>query len=163
MFAAVAVLFIGLSVDMLRPAYEIPTAPSNWFGVLFFSAALAGQAAAILVFAHSVGASAVWRSAIVAGTGGVLGAAANILEDGLLLEWAFGAFIVGSFISVIGLAALTVSVGVTMRESSRALAAIPAGVLVGWLTVPIGGGLLIATAWLAAAALALRRARANPT
>ena len=60
---------------------------------------------------------------------------------------------------VVGLAALSIAIALLGRGSDRLLAAVPAATLIGQLVFPVGGGLLMAAAWLACAWVQTRRAR----
>jgi hypothetical protein len=59
--------------------------------------------------------------------------------------------------SALGLAALALVVALRSEGGRRTLAAIPAATLLGQLTFPTVGGILLPAAWLAAAVLVLRR------
>jgi uncharacterized membrane protein len=95
----------------------------------------------------------------VVATGSVLSSAANILEDGLKLEWAFFAFVLGTLTMHIGLVALTVALATRGRE--RHFALIPAGTSAAILLFVVAGGPVMLATWLAAAALALNFARGS--
>ncbi len=80
---------------------------------------------------------------------------ANILEDGVGLDWAFFAFVLGLLILDLAMLALTIAVGVLGRGRRRFLAVIPAGTLTGIQLFVIAGGPINLATWLAAAAAAL--------
>ena len=100
---------------------------------------------------------------LIPATGIVLSAVANILEDGLRLDWAFWPFVVGSGITLLGLLMLTGIMVFAGRGSQRVLAVVPAGTLAAIATfVEVGGPVMLAT-WVLAAALTLStRATAQP-
>ena len=159
LFAAVgigfAVLFLhGLTV----PNFQDPVTLSDWFATLGFSVALFGLAAALLIFGRLFGEPLIRRMSLVPALGAALGGASNILEDGLQLDWAFWFFVSSLALSALGLAALAIAIVVLARGGDRLLAAVPAATLVGQLAFPVGGGLLMAAAWLGCA-WAQRRTR----
>jgi len=80
----------------------------------------------------------------------------NLLEDALQMRFAFWFFIVGTVLTILGLIAFTLVVAGVCRGRRRLLAAVPAATLVGVLLFEEGGGVLIAAAWLIAAAISLR-------
>jgi membrane protease YdiL (CAAX protease family) len=93
----------------------------------------------------------------VVAAGAVLSSIANVLEDGLKMEWAFFAFVAGLAIIELGLLALAFAL--VARGGQRHFALVPAGTIAGILFfVPAGGPLLLAT-WLLAAGLAVAPAR----
>ena len=157
LFTVVGVGFFVLWVQMLDPGHQIPEAPSNWFGVLSFSALLIALAFALSTFARLIGGRVVFRVSLVPAVGAALGGVTNILEDGLHIEWAFYAFVLSLAIIDLGLLAFTVVVAFTRRGGRRLLAAVPAATMAGVLLFPVVGGILILPAWIAAAALALGR------
>ena len=152
LFSSVGVAFFAHWV-LADPGYDASESQDEWLHVLGFSAALLGLALALPAFALMAGAQLVLRIAFVAGAGAGLGSLANILEDGLRLDWAFFVFVLGSAILVLGLLDLTVAV--IRRSDRRLLALIPAGTLAAIIFyVPVGGVVMLVT-WLLAAALAL--------
>ena len=162
LFTVVGVGFGVLWLQMLNPGFQIPESPSDWFRVLAFSALLIALAFAIPTFARLIGGHLVFRVSLVPAAGAALGGVSNILEDGLHLEWAFWLFVLSGAIIIVGLSAFTVVVAFIGRGRRRFLAAVPAAATAGWLLAPIGGGILMSAAWLAAAAVVLRRpARAD--
>jgi len=87
----------------------------------------------------------------------VLSSVANVLEDGLKMEWAFFAFILGAAIMHIGLLALTIAL--LALGGRRHFALVPAATIVAILIYPIAGGPIMLATWLVAAALALAPTR----
>jgi hypothetical protein len=159
LFIAVGVGFGVLWLHSLTgPDNQDPVSVSDWFATLGFSVALIGLAAALPVFGRLFGEPVVFRVSLVPAVGAALGGVANILEDGLQLGWAFWFFVLGSGLSVLGLAALAVVIAFIGRGGGRLMAAVPAGTLVGQLLFPVGGGVLMLVAWLGAAAFVLGRA-----
>jgi hypothetical protein len=140
-----------------KPGFDTSPTQGEWPNVLAFSAMILSLAFAVPQFAALTGERvAVWPSRVVA-AGAVLSSAANIVEDGLMMDWAFFAFVLGTAIINIGLLALTIAIMV--RGSQRHFALVPAGTLVGILLyVMLGGPVMLAT-WLLAAALALAPTR----
>lgn len=149
LFAGLGLAFLVLFLHGLTgPDFQHPVTVSDWFATLGFSAVLFGLAAALLMFGRMFGDSRIRRVSFVPGIGAALGGASNILEDGLQLEWAFWAFVLSAGLTVLGLAALTIAIVVLARGGDRLLAAVPAATLVGQLVFPVGGGLLVAAAWI---------------
>ena len=157
LFTVVGVGFFVVWLRMLDSGGQIPEAPSNWFGVLFFSALLIALAFALPTFARQIGGRIVFRASLVPAVGAGLGGVANILEDGLHLDWAFWLFILSLAIIDFGLFAFAIVVAFIGRDRGRLLAAVPAATLAAVLLFPVIGGVLMLVAWLAAAALALGR------
>ena len=156
LFTVVGVGFGVLWLQMLNPGFQIPGSPADWFRVLAFSALLIALAFALPTFARLIGGRVVFRVSLVPAMGAALGGVSNILEDGLHLEWAFWLFVLGGAIIIVGLSAFTVVVAFIGRGRRRFLAAVPAAAMVGWLLAPVGGGIFLSAAWLAAAALVLQ-------
>ena len=159
LFIFVGVGFLVLFLHRLTdPDFQDPVSFSDWFATLGFSVALFALAAALLVFGRLFGEPLIRRMSFVPSVGAALGGASNILEDGLQVDWAFWLFVLSAGLSALGLAALTAVIALTGRERGRLLAAVPAATLVGQLTFPVGGGLLMAGAWLGLATLVRRYA-----
>ena len=162
LFTVVGVGYFALWLRMIEPGFQIPDAPSDWLGVLTFSALLIAQALTLPTFARLIGVETVFRVSLVPVIGAALGGVTNVLEDGLHQDWAFYGFVAGSVITMLGLAALALMLGFTGRGQRRLLAAIPAALFAGQLLFPVVGGILVLPAWLAAAAVASGRpARAS--
>ena len=142
-----------------RPSAEMTASMTEWPNVLWFSATILTLAVALPVFGRIVGGRWVVRLASIAGAGSGLSSVANILEDGLRVEAAFYAFILGSYIQVAALAGLTVALAMTTTGRGRLAALIPAGTLAGLLLFPVAGGPIMLVTWLVAAGAALALAR----
>ena len=140
--------------------FQDPESAVDWFTVLSFSAALFALAFALPMLAQLIGGKVVFRVSLVPAVGAALAGLSNLLEDALQLGWAFWPFVLGAAMVVVGLVASTVVVAVAGRGRLRLLSAVPAAMLIG---VPglheAGVGVLILTAWLAAAALVFYRPR----
>jgi hypothetical protein len=153
-----AALFVLLGIGfcaywvVAQPTYEGSSGQGEWPHVITFSGLTLGLAISVPLFAQLVGGRIVLRGSIVVSAGATLSSAANVIEDGLKMEWAFYAFVLGTVIILIGLLALTVAI--VTRESHRHYALVPAGTMAALLFfVPVGGPVMLAT-WLVAAALA---------
>ena len=138
----------------------------EWPRVIGFSATLLLLALALLAFGGMVGGRWVTRLATIAGgTAGVM-SVVNIVEDGLRVEAAFFAFVVGLLILDAVLAGLALAIARTEAGPRRLLATIPAATLAAILLYPLVGGPLMLGAWLAASVAALspamRQMRATP-
>jgi hypothetical protein len=70
--------------------------------VLAFTAIILTLAIAVPQFAQLVGGSIAFRSSLVVATGASLSSVANVLEDGLKLEWAFFGFVLDTAIILLG-------------------------------------------------------------
>jgi MFS family permease len=158
-FAAVGLSFLVLFLHRLTdPDFQDPVTLSDWFATLGFSVALFALAAALPVFGWMFDELRIRRVSFVPSVGAALGGLSNVLEDGLQLDWAFWFFVLSSGLVVVGLLALSIAIALLGRGSDRLFAAIPAATLAGQLVFPVGGGLLMAAAWLGCA-LAQRRTR----
>ena len=152
LFTAVGIGFLVLFVHQLTgPNFQHPVTLSDWSATLGFSAALFALAAALARFGRMFGDLRIRRVSFVPSFAAALGGTSNVLEDGLQLEWAFWAFVISSGLMVLGLAALAIVIAGVARGGDRLLAAVPAATLVGQLVFPVGGGLLVAAAWLGCA------------
>lgn len=160
LFAAVGLAFLGLFLHGLTgPDFRHPATVSDWFATLGFSLALFAIAAALPMFGRMFDELRIRRVSLVPSIGAAVGGASNVLEDGLQLDWAFWFFVSSAGLVVVGLAALSIAIALLGRGSDRLLAAVPAATLIGQLVFPVGGGLLMAAAWLACAWVQTRRAR----
>lgn len=119
--------------------------------MLFAGVALFALAVALPRFGRMFDELRIRRVSFIPSVGAALGGASNIFEDGLQLDWAFWFFVLGSGLVVVGLAALAIAIALLGRGGDRLLAAVPAATLVGQLVFPVGGGLLMAAAWLGCA------------
>lgn len=139
---------------LARPTFEATASNTEWPTVLGFSATLAVLAVALPVFGQMLGGRSVVRLSLVAGAAVGLSSVANVLEDGLRLEWAFVVFIVGEVVLLVSLLALTLVIAATGRGVYRLLALVPAGTALGLLLFVSAGGVIMLATWLAAAAAA---------
>ncbi len=137
-----------------KPTFDAAASQSEWPTVIWFSATLALLAVALPVFGRMVGGRWVVRLALVAGAATGLSSVANVLEDGILLDWFFAVFIAGEAVSLVSLLALTVVIAATRRGSGRLLALVPAGTALGLLMFVYAGGIIMLATWLGAAAAA---------
>jgi hypothetical protein len=145
-----------LAVLLTDPAYQDPETAADWFAVLSFSAALFALAFALPMLAQLIS-GRVFKVSLVPTVGAALAGLSNLLEDALQLGWAFWLFILSTALIIVGLVAFIIVVAVAGRGRLRLLAAVPAATLAAILLFPVGGGVLIVAAWLAAAAIGLRR------
>jgi hypothetical protein len=161
-FVVTGVLWLTRSLASFGdPAFTDPESAFDWFSVFSFSAALASLALALVAFAQLVGGRATGIAAAVAAAGAAIGSLANIVEDGLRQGWAGVAlYFPGVLLMLLGIVALTIAVAASSKGAARLLAAIPATALLGMLNLEVGGGVLVLAAWIAAAVVAERRARA---
>ncbi len=158
--AALFALFgVGFSAHWVvtKPSYEMSPTQGEWPYVLAFSGVLLGLACAVPLFAQLVGERIAFRASLVVAAGAVLSSDANVLEDGLKMEWAFYAFVLGTAITLIGLLALTAAI--VARGGQRHFALVPAGTLAALVFNVAAGGPVMLVTWLAAAALALAPTR----
>jgi len=158
LFTVTGVLWCTSWLSLLTdPAYQDPETAADWFAVLSFSAALFALAFALPMLAQLISGRVVFRVSLVPAVGAALAGLSNLLEDALQLGWAFWLFILSTAVIIVGLVAFIVVVAVAGRGRLRLLAAVPAATLAAILLFPVGGGVLIVAAWLAAAAIALGR------
>lgn len=135
-----------------KPSFAASPSQSEWPTVLWFSASLALLALALAMFGRLAGGGWAARLALVASGAVACSSLANILEDGLDLDWAFAVFILGELVALISLVALTVVLAATSRGTGRMLAVVPAGTALGLILFVYAGGLIMLVTWLAAAA-----------
>ena len=138
---------------VVTPSFEVSPTQAEWPYVLWFSAIILTLAFVVPQFAQLAGGSFAFRASLVVAAGAVLSSAANILEDGLKMDWAFFAFIAGLLIMYVGLIALTLSLWA--RGRIRHFALVPAGTMASLVFYVFAGGPLMLAAWLLAAALSL--------
>ena len=161
LFAVVGVLVLvhWLVAD---PGNGVSEKQSEWIFVLVFSAAVAGLALAVPVFARLTGGAVAFRVSLVPAGGAALSSLANVLEDGLGLGWAFVPFVAGSAVVGAGLVALAAVIAFAAAGGPRLAGAVPAVAAAGLGLYVIAGGILMLLAWLLAAAMALRVSRGAP-
>jgi hypothetical protein len=127
--------------------------------VFAFSALILLLAFAVPQFAQLAGGQFEFRASLAVAAGAALSSVANVLEDGLKVEWAFFAFILG--VAIIDLGLLVLTIAIARRGAQRHFALVPAGTIAGIVVyVPAGGPLMLAT-WLTAAGLALAAMRSS--
>jgi hypothetical protein len=136
-----------------NPSFEASPTQFEWPYVLAFSAIILSLAFAVPQYAQLVGGRVAFRASLVVATGSVLSSVANVLEDGLNMEWAFFAFILGTVVMYMGLLALAIALAA--RGGRRHFALVPAGTMAAILFFVIAGGPAMLATWLLAAALAL--------
>jgi hypothetical protein len=137
-----------------RPSVEATASMREWPTVLWFSATLLCLAVAIVAFGRMVGGPLTARLAAVAGAGAAWSSIANVVEDGLRIDAAFFAFILGTLVLVLAGLAMAVVLARTATGWSLLLAAIPAGTVAGVVGFVTFGGPVLLVTWLAAAATA---------
>lgn len=158
LFALTGLVFFG-HWSVANPSFEASPTQGEWPNVLAFSALILTLAFAVPQFAQLVGGRVAFRASRAVAVGAVLSSAANVLEDGLKMEWAFFAFVAGLAIIELGLLALAIAL--VARGGQRHFALVPAGTIAGLLFYVVAGGPLMLVTWLLAAGLALAPAR-NP-
>jgi hypothetical protein len=136
-----------------HPSFEASLAQNEWPYVLAFSATILSLAVGVPLFFRLVGDRLAFRTSLVVAAGSVLSSIANVIEDGLRLEWAFYGFVLGAAVVLLGL--LTLTIVIARGREQRRFALVPAGTLAGILFYVIAGGPIMLATWLAAAALAL--------
>lgn len=152
LFAFVGVAFL-LHWVLADPGFEASDTQDDWRYVLGFSAALLSLAVALPMFAQFVGRRGVLEVSLVAAAGAALTSAANIVEDGLHMGWAFFVFVLGTGALGLGLVALTALIATAAHGTGRLTALVPAGTLAAILFYVHAGGPVMFATWLAAAAL----------
>lgn len=147
-----------------KPSFDGSPTQSEWPHVLAFSAIILTVGFAVTQFAQFVGGRVAFRASLVVAAGAVLSSSANVLEDGLRMEWAFFGFVLGTLIILLGLLALTIAI--VARGRQRHMALVPVGTMAGLMFFVTAGGPVMLATWLVAAALALelgrKRAEAAP-
>ena len=156
LFGLTGLLFFG-SWLVTNPSFDVSPIQGEWPFVLAFSALILTLALAVPQFADMVGGRAAFRASRTVAVGAVLSSAANILEDGLKMEWAFFAFIAG--LAIMELALLALAIVLVARDGQRHFALVPAGAIAGLLLYVVAGGPLMLVTWLLAAGFALAPAR----
>lgn len=139
-----------------NPAYQHPVNAADWIAVVSFSVGLLGLAAALPMFAQLIDGRRVFRVSLIPAAGAALAGVTNILEDGMQMHDLFIVFVASAWLTLVGLIAFTVVVARAGSGRTRLWAAVPAATLVGQMLFPVGGGVLMLAAWLAAARLALQ-------
>lgn len=154
LFLATGLVWCAISLRaVLDPTYQVPPVPGDWFSVLSFSAAIFALAIALPVLAQTLGDGRVVSASLVGAAGAAAAGVANIVEDGLRIEWAFFVFIGGALVLEIGLLAMAALILIRVRGRLRFLAAVPVVMLLDVLLLhEFGGGVLVLAAWLLAAA-----------
>ncbi len=156
LFAAVgAALFVHWV--LADPGFDASESQDEWPSVLLFSAAVAGLAVGLPVFARLVGGTGLFRASLVAASGALVSSVANIVEDGLHQEWAFWVFVLGSAVLLAGLLAMAVLLLRRGCVPARLPAIVPLGTAAGLVLYVVAGGPIMLGTWLAAAAFALAR------
>jgi hypothetical protein len=167
-FIVTGLLFAASSLTFLFGGnFQNARSLMDWFTVFSLSAALLALAVAAPMLARVAGTRWTIHASLLASAGATLAAIANLLEDALHMDWAFAVFVVGSAVTQVGLAATAITIAAGARGSDRALALVPAIVILDLLILhPVGGGVLVLAAWIWAAAVVLSwprsfRARMN--
>ncbi len=134
-----------------RPTHEATDQMSQWPYVLFFSGLLAALAIGLLGFTTSISRRSARRAGYVATAALFGGSLVNIIEDGLDVEAMFFAFIATTLATLVALIVMAAILLLNPRGSSRLLALVPAGLIVGimffvevgWLVMPATWGIAI--------------------
>jgi hypothetical protein len=138
------------------PTHDVSNDQSSWWHVIAFSAVIVLIAIGSVSVGRLLGRFA-RRPSLVSATGAGVASAANIVEDGLQMGWAFFVTVAGTAVLLLGLAATAVRAVVKARGRSSALALVPVGTAVAILLYVDAGGPIMLATWLFAAALVLRR------
>ena len=146
--------------SVVKPSFEGSPTQGEWPYLLAFSAMILMLAFAAPQFGQLVGGRVAFRASLVVASGAVLSSGANILEDGLKMEWAFFAFVLGTGIILIGLLVLTIAI--VASAGQRHFALVPVGTIAGLPLFVIAGGPIMLVTWMLAAALALTPTRKQP-
>jgi hypothetical protein len=140
---------------VVKPTSDMTASMTEWPQVLSFSAVLLLLAGALLTYGRMVDQrSAVRRSWAAAGAA-TLSSIANIIEDGMQVEWAFFLFVAGEATLLVTLLVMSVSIVRRGTARDRLLALVPAGTAAGVVLFVLAGGPILLVTWLLAAALAL--------
>lgn len=140
-----------------HPGLDVSPTQGEWPHVLAFSAAILMLAFAVPLFARMVGQRLAIRASWVVAAGAVLASAANVVEDGLKVEWAFFVFVASTAIMLAGLLALTLLI--VARSRGRGLALVPIGTLAALLFYVTAGGPVMLATWLLAGVFSLTSRR----
>ena len=162
LFVLVGVLFV-IEFEVADSRGDVSETQADWTVVLLFSAALLALAVALPVFGQLSAGHPGLRASMLAAAGAGLSSAANIVEDGLLIEGAFFAFIAGAAILNLGLLVLTGVIVWRSRGVRRAHAVVSALTLVAITVYATAGGYLMLVAWLIAAGFAVAAPRVAPS
>ncbi len=157
-FTATGLLFGASSLVMLGdPNFQHPATALDWFATLSLSAALLALAVALPMLARLVGGRRLYLVSVFGAFGAAVAGIANLVEDGLQLDWAFLPFIAGALIVQVGLVGMTVLMFLRSDNRTRLLALVPLITAVDILALHAhGGGVVVAMAWIGAAFVALR-------
>ena len=156
-----AAFFAGVGIAFFThwavtdPGFEESASQSEWRHVLAFSAVLSTLAVAFPLYGRMVRDRWAFRLSLIAAAGAAIGSAANIVEDGLQMDWAFFVFILGTGVMLLVLVALALVVGGTGPGRYRLLAVIPAATAAAIILYVWAGGPIMLVTWLAAAGIAL--------
>lgn len=153
LFALVGVAFLAHWI-IADPGYEASASQTEWPYVLGFSAALISLGFALPIFGQMIGGKHIVRWSMIAGAGAAVSSLANVVEDGMGVDWAFFVFVLGAAIIDMGLLVLAGVLAIGGRGKARLLALIPAGTLLAVLAYVAAGGVVMLVTWLAAAAVA---------
>ncbi len=137
-----------------KPAFDARPEADEWPYMLAFSAIILALALALPHFADLAGGQIALQGAYVGAAGALLSSAAYVFEESFEIEAASLAFLLGTLISVAGLAAMSISLA--GRVGRRRFALVPAGTMAGLVLFGPAGGPVMLVTWLVAAVLALR-------
>jgi hypothetical protein len=156
LFALTGLVFFAFWF-VAKPSFDVSPTQGEWPQVLAFSAMILTLAFAVPQFARLVGGRFAIGASRVVAAGAALSSVANVLEDGLKMEWAFFAFVAG--LAITELALLALAIALVARGGKRHFALVPAGTIAGILLYVVAGGPLMLVTWLLAAGFALAPTR----
>jgi hypothetical protein len=148
-FVLVGLGFLGywLGVDLSR---DETAAQSQWSYVLLFTAVLLLLGVGLVLFGAMLQSPLARRAAYVAGAGAVLCGAANVVEDGLGVEWVFLVFVSSLLVTDLALFVVMATVMFTEPGARRMLALVPIGTVIGIAVFVEAGGVVMAVTWVGA-------------
>lgn len=157
-FICVAAFWCARSLlSFADPAYTDPVSAADWFAVVSFTVALFALAFALPMLAQLTGGGRlVYRASLIPAVGAAVAGFSNLLEDALQLGFAYWAFIGGSGVFALGIIVFALVVADARSDRRELFAIVPAATLIGWMLLEIGGGVIVAAAWLTVAAISLR-------
>jgi hypothetical protein len=135
--------------------YLNPSQPIDFAVIYLFSAALLALAFAVPALGRLGRRDWIRKAGVVGGIAAGTSAVANVLEDGLEIDWMFLPFVVSALIVACALIGMAAGFALFGRGAERLLALVPLSGLIA--AQALIGGALALVAWLAAAAFVLRR------
>jgi hypothetical protein len=129
----------GSLIGFLRPEYWNPVTTLDWVAVWLYSAGWLVLAPAVFLLGLLSSSRAVRGIALVVAIACLAAGVANGFEDGLgWKDWGI-LYVIGSITTLVGLIALSMALG---RAGLALLGWLTAGLLLGFVLFPAGGGLI---------------------